>query len=440
MAPILLLMLLGATACQQRPTPSPTRAALEATDTPAPSASLAPATQTETPTVTVVAQTRRPSTTPTFTATPKATSGTPTPTTTYSAAAFDPWAYLPILVGPGPYSTPTQTPVPSVTPTPSPTPYPTVDFAAVRADLQAGGQDLAYAKIGFHLSVGGNRMGLGEWMRRLDEAGVPFFLKSVGDAGPLYEAQQIAAASGVPHTLVFRSHGDVPDYNLTPAEAARRHWEYHRDLFPPELDPQVVWLETVNEVDRNRSEWLAQFSLATAQLALDEGYRWAAFGWAGGEPVQSDWESPSMLQFLRLAAQHPDRIAIAMHEYSALTDDIAFEYPFRVGHFLHLFQVCDRNGIPRPTVLISEWGWAYDHVPSVDDAMRHIAWASALYAPFQEIKGAALWHLGGGETFGDIADEAQRLIAPLTRYSLTNYFIILPLGSVAPADPELFRP
>ncbi len=192
-----------------------------------------------------------------------------------------------------PTATATPRVAPSLTPTPSPTPYPTLDFPALRAELAASGQELAVSKLGFHVSVGGNQTGLGVWMRRLDEIGVPFFLKSVDYAGPIYEAQQLAQASGVPHVLVYRSTGDVPDYALSPAEAAREHWEYHRDRFPPELDRNLVWLETVNEVDKNRSEWLAQFALETAPISLAGGFRWAAFGWSGGEPAIKDWSGAS---------------------------------------------------------------------------------------------------------------------------------------------------
>jgi hypothetical protein len=346
-------------------------------------------------------------------------------------------AYLPFFGGSA------KTPIPTAQPTdtPTPTPTPTIDFAAVRQQLQAQEQDLGFVKIGFHLSVGGNITGLNTWMERLDAAGVPFFLKSVDNAGPIFEAQELARASGVPHTLVYRRSGveyDVPNYNLSPQEAARQHWQRHLEVFPPELDPSMVWLETINEVDKNRSEWLGQFALATAELALADGYKWAAFGWSSGEPEIANWRSPSMLQFLRLAAANPDRLAIALHEYSFLTDDIADQYPHKVGRFQQLFQVCDQNGIPRPTVLITEWGWAYQNIPPVSQALDHIAWASRLYAPYPEIKGAATWHLGC--CFAEVADQTQQLIQPLTEYALGTYFAIPLPPAQAPIQPDLYRP
>ncbi len=333
----------------------------------------------------------------------------------------------------------TATPMPTNTPVPTPTP--TIDFTAVRQQLQANGQEMAHIKIGFHTSVGGNREGLGVWMRRLDDAGVPFFLKSVDDAGPLFEAQQLVQASGVPHTLVYRRSGneyDVPNYDLPPDEAARQHWQLHRDIFPPELDPSVVWIETINEVDKNHAEWLGQFALKTAELALADGFRWAAFGWASGEPEIEHWQTPSMLAFLRLASEHPERLAIALHEYSFLTDDIADLYPYKVGRFQLFFDVLAQHNIPRPTVLITEWGWAYQDIPPISVALEHIAWAADLYAPYPEIRGAATWHLGC--CFADVDDQTQKLIAPLTEYVLGNYFVLPQIEGEWGVDVERKRP
>jgi hypothetical protein len=360
------------------------------------------------------------------------------PETMEVTSTKDDQSFFPVLSG---GDDPTTTPTPSPTGTTQPTPTPTIDFRAVRERLRSQGQDLGFVKIGFHTAVGGNRNGLGDWMRRLDSTGVPFFLKSADDAGPLYEAQQIVRESDVPHTLVYRRSGDeydTPDYDLPPEQAARQHWELHKAVFPSELDPQIVWIETINEVDKDRSEWLGYFAIETARLAMEDGFRWAAFGWSSGEPETNDWTSPSMLEFLRLAGDFPDRIAIALHEYSYISSDIAHEYPFKVGRFQQLFEIVDRNGIPRPTVLVTEWGWEYADVPSIDEALRDIEWAAAMYAPYPEIKGAAVWYLGGG--YEDIAVKAQRLLLPLTEYSMGNYYAIPLPPDVAPIDPEQYRP
>lgn len=318
---------------------------------------------------------------------------------------------------------------------------PPIDFEAARADAQAQGLDIAFNKIGFHVGLGGNTEGLDDWMAELDAAGVPFFLKSANNAEPLYEAQQIMQASGVPHTLVYRDAReeiDVPAYHLDPETAATISWQLNRDAFPPELDPSLVWIETTNEPNKNEAEWLAEFALATAQMAVADGFKYAAFGWSGGEPELTDWESPAMLAFLQYVGEHPDQVALALHEYSFDTDEIGYIYPWLVGRFQMIFEICDENDIPRPTVLITEWGWEFDHVPEPQAAMEDINWAAWLYAAYPQVKGAGLWYLGFGEEFGDIHNEAQKLIAPVKDYSQSNYFIIDPQDQ--PIDTTLLAP
>ncbi|MEZ4642480.1 MAG: hypothetical protein R3E31_07030 [Chloroflexota bacterium] len=349
--------------------------------------------------------------------------------------------YLPILAIP-----------PSPQPLPPPlvlTGTPPIDFTAVQAQLRQDGLSLGFSKLGFHAGPGGNPEGLVDSLYALDAAGVPFTVKSVDTLTGVYEAQMIMQQSDLPHIAIFRrsivppgatsppsGNPDVPDYNKTPAAAAFEHWEWHKAHFPAELDPTLTWVETVNEVDKNRSEWLAAFALETAQLALADGYKWAAFGWATGEPEPEHWESPAMLEFLRFAGAHPDRVAIALHEYSLTVDEITHWYPYLIGRFQFLFEICDRHHIPRPTVLITEWGWEAVHVPDPAAALEDMAWASWLYAAYPEVKGATIWYLGPG--FGNIADEAQLLIEPLTAYSVSHYFGVTPgQGRI---DPSLFAP
>ena len=56
--------------------------------------------------------------------------------------------------------------------------------------------------------------------------------------------------------LIFSSGGalglqyEVPNYDLPPTQAAQEHWLLHKAAFPPELDPSSLWIETVNEVDK----------------------------------------------------------------------------------------------------------------------------------------------------------------------------------------------
>lgn len=329
-------------------------------------------------------------------------------------------------------------------PAPLPPPHvlsgePPIDFDTKKIELKAQGLELSFNKIGFHAGDRGRWADLVAMMETLDAAGVPFFLKSTDNAQPLFIAQELMKNSGVPHTLVYRRVSgvdNVPNYNANPRDAAEYHWAQHKAIFPPELDPELIWVETVNEVDKNRAEWLADFAWETAQLTMRDGFRWAAFGWSSGEPEPYQWETPSMLRFLQLVGENPTRLAIALHEYSYEVDDIGAIYPYLIGRFQLLFDACDRNGIPRPTVLITEWGWTYNTVPSPSAAMQDIRWAARLYAAYPQVKGAAIWYLG--DTPGTIEDQTAALIAPVTEYSLGNYFGYYP--GIGRVEPGLFRP
>jgi hypothetical protein len=403
-------------------TPSAT-ATIQASET-ATATATATASATATATVTATASSTA---TATGTMTPTATGTLETPV----AQGTD--VYLPIIAGPPEPALEVPIPVSK---------QPPIDFDAESAAAWANGQDLAFNKIGFHIQIFGSRAGLSDYIEELDAAGVPAVLKTANDAEYLFKAQELAQVSGVEHVLIYRdtTHGrDIPNYALDPITAARLSWAENRLVFPPELDPAMVWMETTNEPDRTKSAWLAEFALEQAKLAVREGARFAAFGWAGGEPEPENWESPEMLEFLAYAAQHPDQVAVALHEYSGRTSDIGFEYPFRVGRFQALFEAADKHGIARPTVLITEWGWEHNHVPEPQKAMEDIQWAAWLYAAYPQVKGAAIWTLGeGGGEFGDIGDEAIKLVEPVQDYSLGNFFLYSP--GTRPIDADALAP
>lgn len=388
-----------------------------------------------------------------------------------AAATSGPLGYVPAAFGspldptPTPTATPLPTPVTVGPPLPAPTivvAVPPINFEAAREEAQAKGLDLAFVKIGFHTGPGGNHTGIGDYFRKLNDAGVPIFLKSVDDPGKILELQEIirtsrAAGHSVPHTMVFRltdARYEDPFYNYatSPEQAAAISWELNRSNWSTSLDKSMVWFETLNEpsrIGRNgvyHVDRLGRFSLATAKLAVAQGYRYAAFSWEPGQPEPEDWEQPEVLAFLRYAAEHPDQVAVALHEYSLSPDYIVPPaptadgdppmYPYAVGRFQALFEVCDKYGIPRPTVLITEWGWTFNAIPEPEAALQGIAWASWLYAAYPTVNGAAIWYLGRG-TDG-IHNQTQRLIAPLADYALSHYYLYHPgLGQI---DVELFRP
>lgn len=308
-----------------------------------------------------------------------------------------------------------------------------------------------FNKIGFHLGPGGNATGIGDWMRQLDSAKVPFFLKSVDNYGPCHEAAGIAQQSGLPHTIVFRlstlGQGDGYDYDVPPYKeaaysndpigGAELHWQKTKAKLPPEFD-KSVWIEPINEVDKTLCDWLGKFAVHLANLAQQDGYKVALFAWSSGEPEVDGWEQPGMMDYLRLCAARPEQAAIALHEYSYDVTNINNQRPFLIGRFQQLFDVCDRARISRPTILITEWGWELDKVPAKEQALQDIEDIAQLYALQPQIKGAAIWYLGPG--FGDIANQAQKLIQPLTAFSLTTRFDIPDTSDSARTKPPVETP
>ncbi len=284
---------------------------------------------------------------------------------------------------------------------------------------------MAYCPIGFHTGPGGNPTGIGAYFSALDAAGRPAVLKSVDAYGFCRELAALRQQSGVPHVIVFRMSGgalELPNYDLPARQSADEHWQRIQANLPPEMlqhgDQQHVWLEVMNEPDKNRASWLGRFMVRSAELALRDGFKVCGPGWSTGEPELEHWEKPGWLDYLRLCAQHPDQVAIAIHEYSLNNDDIFNGDGFLVGRFRQLFAVCDNAGIARPNVHITEWGWNAISLPGPDQAMVHTKQAADLYAGYPQVLGAAIWYLGSG--FGQIANMAQPLISPVLSYALSD--------------------
>lgn len=300
-------------------------------------------------------------------------------------------------------------------------------------------------KIGFHTGPGGNPTGIGDWMRALDKAGIPFCLKSVDHYGPIFEAQELMKQSNVPHVLIYRmstrGQNDGYDYDVPPYKdpkfvndpegGAEHHWKMTLAKLPPEFDRQRVWLEPINEVDKDLCDWLGRFAVRTADLAQEEGMKVTLFAWSSGEPEPTGWEEPGMLAYLRLCGERPQQAAVALHEYSYVEADIFDKFPFKIGRFQYLFATCDKHNIPRPRVHITEWGWTLNSVPVPEKAIPDIRKVGQVYAPFPEIEGAAIWYLGPG--FDGIADKAQRLIKPVTDFTLAERFEVEALSP--PIEP-----
>lgn len=301
---------------------------------------------------------------------------------------------------------------------------------------------------GFHLGPGGNATGIkSDYLQLLHDNGLRFFIKSVDAYGPCYEAVGIAKTGTINHNIVFRlttagqNDGydyDVPPYHESPEVAAQIHWQHTKNKIEgsiPEFDKSYTWLEVINEVDKNRAEWLGLFATAIAILANNDGYKVALFGWSSGEPERENWYE--MEPYLRYCSSHLDQAAISLHEYDF--NQLGFDdvYPWHVGRFQILFDVCDNLGISRPKVFITEYGWSYDDVPDWPTSEDYIHDCNDLYLLFDEIQGQAIWYLGGG--FGNIANKVQPFIQPVGQLTLNyNYDVPnLPTDGIRPIDPAL---
>ncbi len=295
-----------------------------------------------------------------------------------------------------------------------------------------------YQKIGFHVSVGGNRNGIGLYYAALDQAGIPINLMSADDYGACKEVADISRASGVPHVIAYRltTQGqndgydyDVPLYSSSPTNAAHVHWQAVRAKLSPNYDKEKVWIVICNEVDKNRADWLGEFAYEYSLLTRDQDFKAVFFGFASGEPEYDAWETTGMQKFLKECAKYPHLLGVSLHEYSYNVDDIKDGFGYKVGRVAtHLYAVCDGLQIPRPTVLISEWGWQATDVPDLNPGLSHIKDIADFYSQFPQILGAHIWYLGSG--FSNIANQVQPYIEPVKDLSL-----VYEAPGVSPPEP-----
>lgn len=313
----------------------------------------------------------------------------------------------------------------------------------------------------FGFNIGPNNAAQGletDYYQPVTVAGRRPRLMSQNEGGAIAQAQSYGAV------CAYRKTGgdyENPRYDnpAGPVAEAKAHWALCYGAKPPEVY-KTSWLLCENEPNKNLCErlyqankraitdalvngvalksffptwklvysiddlkdqvdeyvsWFGAYACEMGRQALATGQRYAAFGWASGEPEEYHWERPEMLEYLRMCAAHPDELAVALHEYS-YSLDIQNGYPWLVGRFRLLHDVCDRHGIARPTILITEWGWNAYGAPDPVTAMQDIAWAQMdVYGPHPNIKLAAVWTLQGN--FDPVKFQVQQLIAPLGAYA-----------------------
>jgi len=287
--------------------------------------------------------------------------------------------------------------------------------------------------------------GIGDAWRALDAAGIKFPVYSVEGAGLIVEA----AAFGRADPLIFRTLAtDVAPYELPPNEAAARTWSILMERVPPEIKAlkDRVWIEIGNEQNKQKADWLGYYYVELASYALANGYRMSAFAWSTGEPEPAHWQAPGVLAYLHLCSENPSRLAVSVHEYSLSADDIMAGYPWLVGRFQFLFDACDKHGIARPVVFVTEAGWTHNDLPHAEKVKADIMALAELYAKHPTIKAAFLWTIIGGGDKKTLAAELNALMPWLTDYTIKTRFP--DVGTPPPTNPppeipmsnQLFNP
>lgn len=295
--------------------------------------------------------------------------------------------------------------------------------------------------IGFYVSGDVLPAGLDEWLTGLAAARIPFFL-TADSPGPALLAAQTAARDhpATPHTVVYRpTTGPAePDYRQSPETSAAEFWAEHLAALPPAFDRDISWLApmTITRFATDAAaEWLGAFAYELAQRMLADGVRLAAFGFPTGSPPPSAWLSDAMQRFLLLCARHPDRLGIALQEFSRQPEEIWFRREDHIGRFFRLFAACDRAQIDRPTVLITEWGWTPQRIPtSLGDALAALQSVAAEYARFPRIRGAALWRITPEDA--GIGWQVRRLIRPVLDWTLSTELHVM---ESLPLQPSLLE-
>jgi hypothetical protein len=319
--------------------------------------------------------------------------------------------------------------------------------------------------IGFHTSgSGGNPTGIGDFVRALDGAGRPAAITCVDGVVGISDALQcINSGSQVKHTLCWRlvaaDNGEaggnneyyaVPkvngvDYGGTPEQAG----EWIAGKLLQFMHPTVaqnkahVWISLFNEVDKNRADYLGKAALKAAQILNVQGYKVMAFAFSSGEPESEHWLTEGMKQYLKYCVQSNGMAGVALHEYSYDATNLFNGEGFKVYRFKQLLAQCEAMGIDwsRLPILIKEFGYTHNQLPSVERCVEQMGQAAGEYAKYPNILGATTWYLGGG--FG-IEHQTNALINPIKQQALafntSAVQVVVPNLNTEPPAGEILPP
>lgn len=284
---------------------------------------------------------------------------------------------------------------------------------------------MAHSKIGFHVGVGGNHDGLGDWMRRINKAGYSFGLKSIDSYGQLGEALQVGRQYGISNWLIYRmakASGKVsretPIYTNAPQQDAIDLCREVISKLPPEFD-QIVWLELLNEIrgklgpddqmynNMSACDYIGEWCLAAARFLNERGYKFVGPSFNSGEPGENgqplsdavtQYSQPGMLEYLRYCAKNSGMAGLSVHEYSwdrwMQGEAPANWYPALWGRFEAAIAAADLNNIPRTfPIFVTEFGFGFDEVPTYPSVTSYFDARNQQLARWPQVKFDAAWAL-----------------------------------------------
>ena len=282
--------------------------------------------------------------------------------------------------------------------------------------------------IGLQSSTTGDPRGIGEVINELTKQNIAFFSAST-DSFSILTDLEIARENNpeVPHTGNFtltgyasnNYHLNVPRYGKPATEElGSQHWDKVEEKLPindPQRSPikwhiPCIWMSTWNEVRsyvgwsqrgsgsepeqpvpgyEGNADLIGQQAYYIGKEAVRRGYRWAAFGFAGGNPEEGFWDAPGVRAYLKLCEEFPEQLGVALHEY-ALADTLRNNR--NIGRFEQLHDACDRHGIRRPVIQFKEFGWRDTSIPNSQRvALEELLMAANIYMKHPNIHGAAIW-------------------------------------------------
>lgn len=323
-----------------------------------------------------------------------------------------------------------------------------------------------YPRLGLKTAVTNYADGWGEkYLMPLIRAGIPPVVGALDGAGFAYEAQEAMREAGWSYekqrqaTIVYRNtENDIPDYQLSPQDAADRQWEWHNARWPRELDRRIVyggitnesafvlgeadlpngggpyrkWFQHVgndNQWKWDNSEWLAAHAYRLCEHALAAGVRFTVFGWSPGTPESWQWRGPEMAKLLNLLRQYPDDLAIDLHEGSLIVDHL--DTPSLIGRWRNIPR-------PLPSIIVTEFSWTLNKAPVVEIAMPQLLDAYRKHYAYPHIKGVVVWSLTKGKSWSDIGATVNTYMGHIA-YAMLN-LDIPPLADETPLPPPTPEP